>query len=248
VVDLGQGDAKLLQENATQPAFSPGGQELLFRNLDPLRLGLGILDLATGEVSELTTHAEDSAPSWSAEINQVVFASNKGGDRQWRIFAISPGEVRGEGEEWTFGQMPAWSHDGIRIAYHGCDEKGDACGVWTMQPGIFAPSRLSSDASDTAPGWSPDGSKVAFTSARDGNWELYWVDVASRKENRLTEHASTDVAPVWSSDGKHLAYLSNRDGSWAVYLLEIESGEMYKVIATGDAYPDPVSERLSWLP
>lgn len=248
VVDLWQGDAKLLKETATQPAFSPGGQELLFRNLDPVRLGLGILDLTTGEVSELTTHAEDAAPSWSADTNQVAFASNKGGDRQWRIFAISPGEVRGEGEEWILGQMPAWSHDGIGLAYHGCDERGDACGVWTMQPGVFTPARLSSDASDTAPSWSPDGSKVAFTSARDGNWELYWVDVASGQETRLTDQAATDVAPVWSSDGKHVAFLSNRGGGWAVYLLGFESGEMTKVIATGDAYPDPVSERLSWLP
>ncbi|MFC2015920.1 hypothetical protein ACFLUM_03200 [Chloroflexota bacterium] len=248
VVDLHQGDAKLLKETASQPAFSPDGKELLFRNLDPVHLGLGILDVEAGELGELTTHAEDSAPAWSADANQVVFASNKFGDRQWRIFAISPGEVRGEGDEWILGRMPAWSDDGSRIAYHGCDERGDACGVWTIRPGGAAPARLSSDASDTAPSWAPDGSKVAFTSARDGNWELYWLDVASGQETRLTDQAAADVSPVWSPDGKQLAFLSNRDGGWALYLMGFESGEMTKVIATGDAYPDPVSERLSWLP
>ena len=51
-----------------------------------------------------------------------------------------------------------------------------------------------------------------------------------------------------SPDGKKLAFLSARDGGWAVYVLNLASGEVLKVIASGDAYPDPVSERLSWVP
>lgn len=248
IVNLSQGAARLLTENASQPALAPSGNRLAFRNLDSLHLGLGILDLGNNQVSELTSHLEDSTPSWSPDTAQMVFASNKHGDRRWRIYAISPLEVRGEGEEWVFGQMPAWSHDGGRIAYHGCDERGDNCGIWTMKPGGFEPVRLSDHASDTAPAWSPTDSQVAFVSSRAGNWELYLLEVASGQVLRLTDQPAADVAPTWSPDGKRLAFLSNRDGGWAVYILEVDSGEVQKVIATGDAYPDPVSERLSWVP
>jgi TolB protein len=248
VVNLAQGDASLLREHANQPAFAPGSRWLAFRNLDPARLGLGIWNLRGNELSELTTHVEDSTPAWSPDTQQMVFASNKHGDRKWRIYAISPQEVRGEGEEWAFGEMPAWAPDGNQIAYHGCDERGDNCGVWVMQPGGFSPVRLTSHASDTAPAWSPDGDQLAFISSRAGNWEIYLIDIVSGRERRLTEDAASDVSPVWSPDGKHLAFLSSREGGWAVYVLEIKSGQVHKIIATGDAYPDPVHERLAWVP
>jgi len=117
-----------------------------------------------------------------------------------------------------------------------------------MQPGGFNPARLTTDPSDTAPAWSPDGTQVAFASARDGNWEAYLIDIATGQERRLTNNTAIDTAPAWSPDGKQIAFLSNRERTWAVYVLEVRSGQVRKIIATGDAYPDPFSERLSWIP
>jgi tetratricopeptide (TPR) repeat protein len=247
-LDLPSGRPRVLLENASQPAYEPGGTRLAFRNLHPSYLGLGILDLSTAQVQELTAHVEDSTPTWSADANQIVFGSDKEGDRKWRIFVISPGEVRGEGQMWTFGLMPAWSPDGLEIAYRGCDVRGDNCGLWTMEPGGSSQVRLTTDPSDTSPSWKPDSSEVAFVSARAGNWELYTVDVATGVVSRLTNHPAADVAPVWSPDGKRLAFLSNRDGVWALHVLDVKTGQVQKIIATGDAYPDAVSERLAWLP
>lgn len=246
IVDLAQGNARLVRANASQPALSPGGGLLAFRNLDPDHLGLSILDLRSGAVSDMAAHPEDSAPSWSGDGKQIVFASNKHGDRAWRLYGISPGEVRGEGEEWIFGRMPAWSADGSRIAYHGCDATGNKCAIWVMQPGGFNPAQLTTEPSDTAPAWSPDGSQVAFVSTRAGNWEIYVVDMATGQETRLTEDPAYDVAPTWSPDGKRIAFLSNRQGGWAIYVLEVRSGRVQKLIAAGDPYPDSLSERLSW--
>jgi tetratricopeptide (TPR) repeat protein len=248
IVDLAHGDARLLQANATQPAFNTNGTRLAFRSLDPQRLGLSVLDLASGSRLETTVHAEDSWPTWSPDGGQIVFASDKHGDRKWRLYVISPGEVRGEGQEWILGQMPAWSQDGSRLAFHGCDQRGDRCGVWLMQPGGFNPAPLSSNASDTAPAWSPDGSQIAFASTRNGNWEIYVVDIATGAERRLTDSGAADLAPTWSPDGRRLAFLSNRGGAWAVYLLDVRSGQVQKLIAAGDAYPEPLSERLEWIP
>ncbi|MBN1137195.1 MAG: PD40 domain-containing protein, partial [Anaerolineae bacterium] len=181
VLDLAQGPAALAQENASQPALAPGGRLLAFRNTHPSYLGLSVLSLDSREISQVTVHLEDSTPVWSLDGKQIVFASNKHGDRKWRIYVISPGEVRGEGEEWIFGQMPAWSpaasgDSAGLLAYHGCNERGDECGVWVMKAGGFDPARLTTDPSDTAPAWSPDGKRVAFISARSGNWELYVID------------------------------------------------------------------------
>ncbi len=248
VIDLEQEDARLLRANASQPAFSPGGRFLAFHNTDPEHLGLSVLNLASNTAGDVTTHVEDSSPTWSPDASQLVFASDKHGDRKWRIYVISPYEVRGEGEEWIMGQKPDWAPDGGRIAYHGCDAQGGSCGIWVMQPGGFNAAALSSHSSDTAPAWSPDGARVAFASTRAGNWELYLVEIATGHEQRLTDHSATDFSPTWSPDGKQIAFLSDRGGAWAVYILDVKSGQVQKLIATGDAYPDPFAETLSWIP
>lgn len=248
LVDLAQSEAQLLRADASQPVFAPGRNRLAFRNLHPEHLGISILDLSGGEPLEITGHGEDATPTWSPDASWIAFASNKHGDRRWRIYVISPGAVRGEGEEWAYGQMPAWSPDLSRLAYQGCDERAGNCAVWLMQRGGVQPARLTTDASDTAPVWSPDGSQIAFISSRSGNWEIHLVDVATGRERRLTEHPAVDVAPAWSPNGRQLAFLSNREGSWAIYIMDVRSGATQKLIATGDAYPNPLSERMSWIP
>ena len=248
VVDLFQGDARLLRASAGQPALGPGRKKLAFRNFDASHLGLAILDLTSNTVSDLTNHPEDSMPVWSPDGQQIVFASDKHGDRKWRLYVIPPYEIRGEGQEWNFGRKPAWSPDGGRIAYDGCDERGNSCSIWVMQPGGFNPARLTSDASDDAPAWSPDGTQIAFSSARSGNWEIFVIDIATGQETRLTDHPSMDLAPVWSPDGRELAFLSDRDGAWAVQILDLRTKQVRQVIATGEAYPDPLTERLFWMP
>ena len=222
VVDLAQGDARLLQADGSQPALSPDGRMLAFRNMDEQHLGLGILNLSSNTVSELTAHHEDASPTWSPGMDQLVFASDKHGDDRWRVYVISPYEIRGDGEEWALGQKPDWSQDGGRIAYHGCDERGDNCGIWVVQPGGFNAARLTTDASDTAAAWSPDGTQVAFASRRTGNWELHLVEIATGQEKRLTENTSVDYAPAWSPDGRDIAFESNRDTSMDIYVMDAD--------------------------
>jgi TolB protein len=62
------------------------------------------------------------------------------------------------------------------------------------------------------PSWSPDGKSVQFTSDRDGNYEIYMIDLQTRRVTRLTNSPGNDAHASWSPDGKWLAFSSVRGG------------------------------------
>ena len=45
--------------------------------------------------------------------------------------------------------------------------------------------------------WSPDGRLIAFASTRDGNSEIYTIDVETREETRITSDPAADISPSW---------------------------------------------------
>ena len=62
------------------------------------------------------------------------------------------------------------------------------------------------DSNDVDPAVSPDGRRIAFASDRDGNFEIYTVDVFTGELKRLTDNTVYDYNPGWSLDGKRITY------------------------------------------
>ena len=63
------------------------------------------------------------------------------------------------------------------------------------------------------PAWSPDGSKIAFTSwVGPSNSEVYVMDADGGNKTNLTNNATYDSDPAWSPDGTQIAFGSHRDG------------------------------------
>ncbi|HEV2216361.1 MAG TPA: DPP IV N-terminal domain-containing protein [Candidatus Dormibacteraeota bacterium] len=62
------------------------------------------------------------------------------------------------------------------------------------------------------PSWSPDGTRIAFQSTRDGRDNVYVMNVQSGVVTRLTDGRGFNGFPTWSPDGRYIAYESSRDG------------------------------------
>ncbi|MCL4253978.1 MAG: PD40 domain-containing protein, partial [Anaerolineae bacterium] len=122
------------------------------------------------------------------------------------------------------------------IIYH-TDETGDWELFWASAN--RAPENLSNGVGyiDLAPTRSPDGRWIAFSSNRDGNWEIYAATVDGSTVIRLTDNDSAvDFDPSWSPDGTKLVYESNVDGNWELRMINLLTGE--KTRLTDHPAPD----------
>src|SRR2546426_250239 len=64
--------------------------------------------------------------------------------------------------------------------------------------------------------------KIAFVSDRDGNNEIYTMNVDGTGVARLTVNVASDVSPTWSPDGSKIAFVSNRDGNNEIYTMNAD--------------------------
>lgn len=75
--------------------------------------------------------------------------------------------------------------------------------------------------------WSPDGRRIAFTDAPDGeNGDVFVVEVESGRIERMTEDPAWDHMPVWDPSGTRLLFTSYRSGSERMYWLEPGTGSI----------------------
>ncbi len=93
------------------------------------------------------------------------------------------------------------------------------------------------------PTWSPDGSRIAFVSGRDGDFELYLVPATGGTKVRLTSNRAPDVEPSWSPDGRRIAFSGRRNGNWDIYVKDLLTGQLSRMTRSRrtEGYP-------SWSP
>lgn len=86
-----------------------------------------------------------------------------------------------------------------------------------------------SSGTDTYARWSPDGSRIAFTSNRDGNYEIYVMNANGSNVLNLSNHPATDQFPAWSPDGQSLVFMSDRDGNQEIYSMKQDGSQQTRL-------------------
>lgn len=246
----------------TELAWSPDGSRIVFTMLTGYNQG-DIFVMAApdeagadestfqGTLTNLTQHpAHDCCAAWSPDGERILFLSSRDGE--------SAG--RSSEDHWDGGQAGASIvRVGQRSEMAVSDfvnrkqaSSGDVRLVTTVVPerprDIYVVDSHGSGLTRLTNGaghekhaiWSPDGTRIAFVSDRDGNDELYVMAAPDRTDPgggevvRLTDSPEDDWRPAWSPDGTCLAFVSYHNGVSRLYTVNADGSGLLEVAENAD--------------
>jgi TolB protein len=170
-------------------------------------------------VTDETPGARNTYPVLSPDAKRIAFIRDEGlGEYTLYIIGVDGTGLQRLTSNLTPIGEPAWSPDGSQIAYiQGYDPTANGLAGYTgCSPEIYVIDvasgkevNLTQGAGGTDPSWSPDGRRIAFSSLRDGNYEIYTMAANGTEPHRLTETEWSEAEPSWSPDGRRIAYVSH---------------------------------------
>jgi Tol biopolymer transport system component len=162
----------------------------------------------------------DAEGSYSPDGRQIVFCSQRTGSLELFVMDADGGNVRQlTRAPGCYNGGPFFSPDGQRVVFRSDRKEKDRLQLYVINTDGTG-ERLIADKPNWVcwgPFWHPDGKHVMYSGADHGtggrpNYDLYWINVDSGKETRITSAPGADVLPAFDKAGKRLIWTSTRDG------------------------------------
>ncbi len=233
---------------AENPAWSADASKLVFQSAVSKEREIDssdvfVFDMRTRQVKRLTSSdGFDGDPAFSPDGSKIVFVSKRTGDFEVFMMDADGGDQQRITNNSAHDSFPRFTPDGTAILFSS-NIDSETTDLYAMRLDGTGLIRLTDWHSNelTRGGASPDGTKIAFNSDRDGNDEVY---VFNFETALVTEVISDKVAalqtPAFSRDGKRIVYSAEvAEKKGEIRLLDLDSGKTRVLLKTNSAQNYP---------
>ena len=183
---------------------------------------------------------------------RIYFVSMRTGHKE--IWAM---DYDGAGQEQlsklnSIALSPRVSPDNSRVAFSGVTGDSWQILMYSTDLGrLVSFPRFSGD--NFSPAWSSDGTKLAFSSSRSGDPEIYITDGNGAGIKRLTSSRGSDVSPVFNpKTNAQIAWVSGRTGLPQIFIMDTDGSNVQQITKEGYAVspawsPNGLLLAFSWI-
>ena len=141
--------------------------------------------------------------------------------------------------------LPAWTPGGKGLIYSSYKNGTPQIFLSWIFEGRIVPNvtREGPDTQAFAPVVSPDGSKVAYSGNRNGNFDIWVSNIDGSGARNLTGTPAQDTAPCWSPSGLEIAFTSGRSGSAQLWVMDHEGLNLRRLSTVGN-----YNDACAWNP
>lgn len=205
-----------------------------------------IASLKDGKSSRLTyLRGNQLMPAVSQQRDKVAFISDVTGNPDLFLQNFSPetGAIGKPQQIFSARQAtqgsPTFSPDGSRVAF--VSDKDGSAKIYVIQipePGaslkdIKATLISKANRENSAPSWSPDGTKLAYCSKTSGDRQIWIYDFDTKKEKQITQGTGHKENPSWAPNSLHLVFNSTEPKNSELFIINLNQAEATKITSGG---------------
>jgi Tol biopolymer transport system component len=216
--------------------------------VDYIGSNLEVMDVFTGHRKILHTATNSlQAPNWTPDNKYLMYSSDgllyKYDLKTAAIVKVNTGAINDLNNDHILsmdGKMMGISnHLGSRSTIYVIPITGTDKPV-QMTKEEWGPSYLHS--------WSPDKTKLIYTAQRNNQWDIYQIDVATKKEKPLTETTTLDDGSEYTPDGKYIYFNSSRTGTMKIWRMKPDGSQQEQITfdESNDWFPH-ISPDGKWI-
>ncbi len=241
----------LVEQNSYSPAWSPTGQKIVYQTDNgevnssqgyrPTHIA--VYNTTDKTIKRLTGgNSFDFLPVWSPDGKWIAFLSDKAGGAEYNIWKVAADGgtailIHPDFNDLTvYGMIDdrspktlSWSKDGKNIAFARLAKSNPRLiySIYSIpSDGGSRTTIISSQWSDFCPAYSPDGSTLAFISDRSGIYEIWTMNLQTKKLRQITGSTGKWVYEnlgkiEWSASGNKILYTSNEGAITNLYTVDI---------------------------
>jgi TolB protein len=211
---------------------------------NPAVLGKKYGDVSSEESARAIAHrfADEIILRLGGGINgiaetKIYFISTRSGTKEVWVMDYDGQNQHAVTRLGTISISPRISPDNSRVAFASLGRDGWTIRMYSLELNRYVAFPGGSEGgSNQSPAWAADGSKLAFSSSRTGNPEIWLADSSGANLHKLTAFKGPNVAPTFNPrTGAQIAWVSGRTGLPQIYTMDIDGSNVQRITDGGYA-------------
>ena len=218
--------------------FDKAWRQTMRKRYWPLVVDRELPDLVAKNLTEESRYSHNIKPVWSPSGDMIAYVTGNDGFLEIVLMSAKTGEriervtkrfFREKYEEIRtdfggFGRSLAWAPDGDRIAFVAKHHDANYLLEVNILTGELTQYFELDFDSVTSPDYDGSGERIIFSALKEGQADLYIIELQTGEVDRLTFDPFNDTHPSWHPTTRKIVYTSERGGKNRVVLIDLDRG------------------------